>query len=38
MIEGQEINPHTYGRLLFGKETKSKQWKKGKYLHQTMLV
>jgi hypothetical protein len=27
-IEGPEMNPHTYGHLIFGKEAKTIQWKK----------
>jgi hypothetical protein len=26
--EESEINPHTYGHLIFNKEAKTKQWKK----------
>jgi hypothetical protein len=29
-IEVTEINPHTYGHLIFDKEAKSTQWKKKK--------
>jgi hypothetical protein len=28
-IEDAEMNPHTYGHLIFDKETKTIQWKKG---------
>ena len=28
-IEDLEINPHTYGHLIFDKEAKNTQWKKG---------
>jgi hypothetical protein len=27
-IEGTEMNPHTYGHLIFDKEAKTIQWKK----------
>jgi hypothetical protein len=27
-IEDPEMNPHTYGRLIFGKGDKTIQWKK----------
>jgi hypothetical protein len=27
-IEDPEINPHTYGHLIFDKEAKTTQWKK----------
>lgn len=27
-IEGQDINPHIYGQLIFDKEAKKTQWEK----------
>jgi hypothetical protein len=30
-IEDQEMNPHTYGHLIFDKETKTIQWKKDRF-------
>ena len=29
-IEDQDMNPHTYGHLIFDKEAKYMQWKKDK--------
>jgi hypothetical protein len=35
--EDPEINPYTYGYLIFNKEAKTIQWKK-QHLHQMVLV
>ena len=37
-IRDQEINPNTYGNLIFDKEDKNIQWKKRNHLQQMVLV
>jgi hypothetical protein len=36
-IEDPEINPHTYGLLIFDKGAKSIQWKKRQHFQQMVL-
>jgi len=36
-IEGPEMNPHTYGHLIFDKGAKIIQWKKGQQFQQMGL-
>ena len=35
--ESPELNPHTYGNLIFDKRGKSIQWRKKIYLYQVVL-
>jgi hypothetical protein len=37
-IEEPEMNPHTYGHLIFDKGAKTIQWKKGQHFQQMVLV
>jgi hypothetical protein len=37
-IEDPEVNPHTYGHLIFNKEAKTIQWKKEKKASLTHVV
>jgi hypothetical protein len=37
-MEDPEMNPHTYGYLIFGKGAKATQWKKRQHFQQMMLV
>ena len=37
-IEDPEINPHTYGHLIFDRETKIIQWKKRQHIQQMAPV
>jgi hypothetical protein len=37
-IEDSEMNPHTYGHLIFDKGGKTIQWKKRKHFQQMVLV
>jgi hypothetical protein len=37
-MEDPEMNPHTYGHLIFYKEAKTIQWKKGQHSQQMVLV
>jgi hypothetical protein len=37
-IEDPEVNPHTYGHLIFDKEAKNIQWKKESIFQQMVLV
>jgi hypothetical protein len=37
-IEDPEMNPHTYGHLIFDKEVKTIQWKKDKRQHFQQMV
>jgi hypothetical protein len=37
-MEDPDMNPRTYGHLLFDKEAKTAQWKNKKHLQQMMLV
>jgi hypothetical protein len=32
------MNPYTYGDLIFDKEAKTTQWKKGQHFQQMLLV
>jgi hypothetical protein len=37
-IEDPEMNPHTYGHLIFGKGAKAIQWKKRQHFQQMVLA
>jgi hypothetical protein len=37
-IEGPEMNPHTYGHLMFDKVAKTIQWGKRQHFQQLVLV
>jgi hypothetical protein len=37
-IEDQDMNPHTYGHLIFDKGTKTLQWKKRHHFQQMVLA
>jgi hypothetical protein len=37
-IEDPEMNPHTYGHLIFDKAVKTTQWKKRQHFQQVVLV
>jgi hypothetical protein len=37
-IEDPEMNPHTYGHLIFDKGAKIIQWKKRQHFHQMVLI
>ena len=37
-IEDPEMNPHTYGNLIFVKEAKTIQWKKRQHFQQMVLA
>jgi hypothetical protein len=37
-IEDPEMNPHTYGHLIFDKGAKTIQWKKRQHFQQMVLV
>ena len=37
-IEDPEINPHTYGHLIFDKRAKTIQWKKRQHFQQMVLA
>jgi hypothetical protein len=37
-IEDPEMNPHTYGSLIFDKGTKTIQWKKRQHFQQMVLA
>jgi hypothetical protein len=37
-IEDPDMNPHTYGPLIFEKGTKTIQWKKRQYFQQMVLA
>jgi hypothetical protein len=37
-IEDPEMNPHTYGHLIFGKGAKTIQWKKRQHFQQMVLA
>jgi hypothetical protein len=37
-IEDPEMNPHSYGHLIFDKGAKTIQWKKDKYFQQMVLA
>jgi hypothetical protein len=37
-IEDAEMNPHTYGHLIFDKGAKTIQWKKRQHFQQMVLV
>ena len=37
-IEDLEMNPHTYGQLIFDKEAKTIQWKKRQHFQQMVLA
>jgi hypothetical protein len=37
-IEDPEINPHTYGHLIFDMRAKTIQWKKRQHLQQLVLA
>jgi hypothetical protein len=37
-IEDLEMNPHTYGQLIFDKGAKTIQWKKGQHYQQMVLA
>ena len=36
--EDPEMNPHTYGHLIFDKESKTIQWEKKQHFQQVVLV
>jgi hypothetical protein len=37
-MEDPEVNPHTYGHLIFDKEAKIIQWKNRQHFQQMVLV
>jgi hypothetical protein len=37
-MEDPEMNPHTYGHLIFDKGTKTIQWKKRQHFQQMVLA
>ena len=37
-VEDPEMNPHTYGHLIFDKEAKTFQWKKDSIFQQMVLA
>jgi hypothetical protein len=37
-IEDPEMNPHSYGHLIFDKEAKTIQWKKRQHFQKMVLV
>jgi hypothetical protein len=37
-IKDKELNPHTYGLLIFDKEAKTIQWKKRQHIQQMVQV
>jgi hypothetical protein len=37
-IEDPEMNPHTYGHLIFDKEAKTTRWGLGKHFQQMVLA